>query len=105
MSRWRRSIAARRLDALPYLERLRDELDILIIYVSHAPEEVTRIADEAVALDRGRVVARAPLDVLPSEPSCRRRPISAWSTRSKRASSPSTKLTASRGLPIRRARY
>jgi molybdate transport system ATP-binding protein len=58
---------ARRLDVLPYLERLRDELDIPIIYVSHAPEEVTRIADEAVVLDRGRVVARgAPLDVLPS---------------------------------------
>lgn len=58
---------ARRLDVLPYLERLRDELDIPIIYVSHAPEEVIRIADEAIVIDRGRVVARgAPLDVLPS---------------------------------------
>lgn len=57
---------ARRLDVLPYLEKLRDELDIPIVYVSHAPEEVARIAHEVVVLERGRVVARgAPLDVLP----------------------------------------
>lgn len=32
-------------EILPYLERLHDELDIPLLYVSHAPDEVARLAD------------------------------------------------------------
>lgn len=47
----------RKLEILPYLERLHDELAIPLIYVSHAPDEVARLADHLVLLDNGRVVA------------------------------------------------
>jgi molybdate transport system ATP-binding protein len=51
--------AARRAEILPYLERLRDELDTPMLYVSHAVEEVARIADRVVLLDNGRVTDNA----------------------------------------------
>jgi len=52
---------ARKLEILPYLERLRSELDMPMLYVSHAPDEVARLADHIVALDHGKVVAAGPL--------------------------------------------
>jgi molybdate transport system ATP-binding protein len=51
----------RKQEILPYLERLHDELSIPVIYVSHAPDEVARLADHLVLLDAGRVVASGPL--------------------------------------------
>lgn len=51
----------RKQEILPYLERLRDELSIPIIYVSHSPDEVVRLADHLVLLDAGRAVASGPL--------------------------------------------
>jgi molybdate transport system ATP-binding protein len=51
----------RKLEILPYLERLHDELSIPVIYVSHAPDEVARLADHLVLLEGGRVVASGPL--------------------------------------------
>ena len=45
---------------MPYLERLHDELDIPILYVSHAPEEVARLADHLVLMENGRAVACGP---------------------------------------------
>jgi len=55
----------RKQEILPYLERLRDELDIPMLYVSHAPDEVTRLADHLVMLDQGRVTASGALtDIL-----------------------------------------
>ena len=51
----------RKLEILPYLERLHDELSIPIIYVSHSPDEVARLADHLVLLDAGKVVASGPL--------------------------------------------
>jgi molybdate transport system ATP-binding protein len=47
----------RKAEIMPYLERLHDELDIPILYVSHAPDEVARLADHLVLLDGGRVLA------------------------------------------------
>lgn len=47
--------AARRAEILPYLERLRDETKLSMIYVSHSVDEVARIADEIVVLGDGRV--------------------------------------------------
>lgn len=49
--------AARRADILPWLERLRDIAQIPIFYVSHALEEVARLADRVVLLEAGRVTA------------------------------------------------
>jgi molybdate transport system ATP-binding protein len=55
----------RRLEILPLIERLRDEFAIPIIYVSHAIEEVVRLAAHVVVLDRGRVTAAGePSEVL-----------------------------------------
>src|SRR3989344_4763740 len=47
----------RKNEILPYLERLHDELDIPVLYVSHAPDEVARLADHLVLLDQGRALA------------------------------------------------
>lgn len=52
---------ARKQEILPYLERLHDELEIPLLFVSHAPDEVARLADHLVVLDKGRVVATGPL--------------------------------------------
>src|SRR5690606_22482047 len=41
----------RKQEILPYLERLHDQLEIPIIYVSHAPDEVARLADFLVAME------------------------------------------------------
>ena len=51
----------RKREILPYLERLHDELDIPVLYVSHAPDEVARLADHLVVLEAGRVLAAGPL--------------------------------------------
>lgn len=54
----------RKQEILPYLERLHSELAIPIIYISHAPDEVARLADHLVLLDQGRVVASGPLNTV-----------------------------------------
>ena len=51
----------RKQEILPYLERLHDELEIPVIYVSHAPDEVARLADHLVVLEKGKVQASGPL--------------------------------------------
>jgi molybdate transport system ATP-binding protein len=52
---------ARKQEILPYLERLHDELDIPVLYVTHQIEEAARLADHLVLLEAGRVVLSAPL--------------------------------------------
>ena len=52
----------RKLEILPYLERLHSELSIPVIYVSHSPDEVARLADHLVLLDQGSVVASGALN-------------------------------------------
>jgi molybdate transport system ATP-binding protein len=50
---------------LPYLERVRDELAVPILYVTHDRDEARRFADRVVVLERGAVIrAGAPGDVL-----------------------------------------
>lgn len=49
--------SARKEEILPFIERLRDEMGIPILYVSHAVEEVARLAQHVVMLREGRVVA------------------------------------------------
>ncbi|MFZ5751620.1 MAG: molybdenum ABC transporter ATP-binding protein [Pseudomonadota bacterium] len=45
----------RKAEILPYFERLRDEVRVPILYVSHSPAEVARVATTVVALDAGRI--------------------------------------------------
>jgi molybdate transport system ATP-binding protein len=47
----------RKEEVLPYLERLQQELAIPMVYVSHAPDEVARLADYMVLLELGSVLA------------------------------------------------
>jgi molybdate transport system ATP-binding protein len=63
---------ARKQEIMPYLERLRDEARIPIVYVSHSVAEVARLSDTLVVLQGGKVRAAGPtielmqrLDLLP----------------------------------------
>lgn len=51
----------RRQEILPYLEMLRDESGVPIVYVSHEIDEVARLADTLVLLAGGNVVASGPV--------------------------------------------
>jgi molybdate transport system ATP-binding protein len=56
---------ARKADILPFIERLRDEALVPIVYVSHSLGEVARLATTVVVLDGGRVTAvGSPAEVL-----------------------------------------
>jgi molybdate transport system ATP-binding protein len=60
---------ARKLEILPLIERVRDELKVPILYVSHAVEEVARLAARVVVLEEGRVSRiGVPRDVLAPAP-------------------------------------
>ncbi|GAJ95751.1 molybdenum ABC transporter ATP-binding protein [Rhizobium rhizogenes] len=51
---------ARKAEILPYLERLRDETKVPIIYVSHSIAEVARLANRVVVMRDGKVEAMGP---------------------------------------------
>ncbi|CAG8866428.1 Vitamin B12 import ATP-binding protein BtuD [Pseudomonas fluorescens] len=53
--------AQRKSEILPYLQRLHDELDIPVLYVSHSQDEVARLADHIVLLSNGRALASGPI--------------------------------------------
>jgi len=63
--------AARREEVLPYLERLRDNLSIPMVYVSHQFEEVLQLATHVVLMDAGHVVAQGPLSQVSLVPQLR----------------------------------
>ncbi|SDO15933.1 molybdenum ABC transporter ATP-binding protein [Phyllobacterium sp. OV277] len=54
----------RRQEILPFLETLRDETGLPILYVSHEIDEVARLADEIVLLQAGRVTASGPAETI-----------------------------------------
>ena len=55
----------RKQEILSYLDRVRKELDIPVIYVSHSADEIARLANHLVVLEKGRVTTSGPLqDVL-----------------------------------------
>lgn len=65
---------ARKAEILPYVERLRDETKLPIVYVSHSVAEVARLASDVVVMAQGKVSAFGPtgaimqrLDLLPAE--------------------------------------
>ena len=66
--------AARKAEIMPYLERLRDEVKIPIVYVSHSVAEVMRLASDVAVLSQGKLAAFGPaaeiaqrLDLVPAE--------------------------------------
>jgi molybdate transport system ATP-binding protein len=52
---------ARKAEILPYLARLKASLTLPIVYVTHALDEVARLADTLVLIEAGRLVAAGPL--------------------------------------------
>jgi len=56
--------AAGKADILPYLERLHDELEIPVLYVSHAADEVARLADHMLLMSKGQILAEGPIQEL-----------------------------------------
>ncbi len=55
---------ARKREILPYIERLRDEAGLPIVYVSHSVSEVARLASTVVMMEAGRVVASGPAETV-----------------------------------------
>jgi molybdate transport system ATP-binding protein len=55
---------ARKHDILPYLERLRDDARVPLIYVSHNAAEIKRIANRVVRLESGKVVETGGIELL-----------------------------------------
>jgi molybdate transport system ATP-binding protein len=49
-------------ELMPFLEKLRDQLNIPIIYISHSPDEVARLADHLILMEQGRSLAAGPVN-------------------------------------------
>jgi molybdate transport system ATP-binding protein len=54
----------RKREILPYLERMRDEVGVPMVYVSHQAAELRRIATAVVRLEAGRVAAAGGIELL-----------------------------------------
>ncbi len=57
---------ARKNEIIPFIERLRDELRLPIVYVTHAMEEIIRLADTLVLVSEGKVAATGTVEDLTS---------------------------------------
>lgn len=58
----------RKDEILPFLERLRDQAGVPILYVSHSAAEIARLATTVVMIDGGRVTAAGPVAAMLSDP-------------------------------------
>jgi len=63
--------AYRKDEVLQYIELIRDEIRIPVVYVSHAVEEVVRLADTVVLLSAGNVAAVGPAEEIMGRPDLR----------------------------------
>ena len=52
---------ARKLEILPYIENLKNELELPIIYITHSADELARLADHIVILEKGKLLAEGML--------------------------------------------
>jgi molybdate transport system ATP-binding protein len=59
---------ARKAEIMPYLERLRDEAQVPMIYVTHQAEDARRLATAVVRVEAGRVAAVGGLELLDRAP-------------------------------------
>lgn len=55
-------------EILPFLERLHSQLDMPVLYVTHALDELARLADHILLLENGRVLANGALNDLLTQP-------------------------------------
>jgi molybdate transport system ATP-binding protein len=53
--------AARKAAILPYLQRVRDEFGLPVIYVSHVPQEMLALCDDMVVLADGKLLQHGPV--------------------------------------------
>jgi len=60
---------ARKAEILPYFERLRDEVTVPILYVTHSAAEVARLATSVVVLQDGKVQRQGPASEVLADPS------------------------------------
>jgi molybdate transport system ATP-binding protein len=63
--------ASRREEVLPYLETLRDQLAIPMVYVSHNFDEVLRLATHLVLMESGKTIAQGNLSEMSLHPRVR----------------------------------
>jgi molybdate transport system ATP-binding protein len=63
--------ASRRAEVLPYLESVRDQLAIPMVYVSHDFDEVWRLATHVVLMDHGQTLAEGDLAAMSLNPGVR----------------------------------
>ena len=63
--------ASRREEVLPYLETLRDQLSIPMVYVSHDFDEVLRLATHLVLMESGKTIAQGNLSEMSLNPAVR----------------------------------
>lgn len=52
----------RKAEIMPFLDRLHEELEIPILYVSHSIEEIEHLADHLILMEEGKVVECGPID-------------------------------------------
>ncbi len=52
----------RKREILPFLQRVHREMEIPVLYVSHSPAEIKRLADYLIVMEEGRVVAKGSLE-------------------------------------------
>ena len=60
--------AARKQELLPYISRLKDILNIPIIYVSHQIQEIMHLADTLVLVENGKLLEQGPVDQIINNP-------------------------------------
>lgn len=60
--------APRKAEILPYLERLRDEAGVPMLYISHDVSEVARLATTLALIDGGRITRAGPVDEVLADP-------------------------------------
>jgi molybdate transport system ATP-binding protein len=60
--------AARKAEIMPYLERLRDEAGVPMIYVSHQADDARRLATTVVRIEAGRIAAVGGVNLLDGAP-------------------------------------
>lgn len=61
--------APRKAEIMPYLETLKSQTRIPILYVSHAVDEIARLADQLILIENGHVKAAGPMFEIMADPS------------------------------------
>ena len=60
--------AARKTAILPYLQRIRDEFDLPMLYVSHVPEEMMAVCDDMAVMHAGRILQHGAVEAVFRQP-------------------------------------